>query len=104
MDKFVSLGIVVAKRETQVHLVLLEASTEYKEMVGNSLLYFYVLATALQLKTPLPPYLPPAERARKQLMLQLRDTSLHSEGHYMLYYAFLVLMEDIIRDLDSVWI
>ncbi|KAJ8663220.1 hypothetical protein O0I10_001397 [Lichtheimia ornata] len=101
MDKFVSLGIVVAKRETQIHLVLLEASTEYKEMVGNSLLYFYVLASALQLKTPLPPYLPPAERARKQLMLQLQDTSLHSEGHYMIYYAYLVLMEDVIRDLDS---
>lgn len=37
-------------------------------MVGNVILYFSVLASAFRLKSPLPPYLPPAEKARQRLV------------------------------------
>jgi hypothetical protein len=37
-------------------------------MVGNIILYFSTLASAFRLKAPLPPYLPPAEKARQQLV------------------------------------
>ena len=37
-------------------------------MVGNIILYFSTLASAFRLKAPLPPYLPPAEKARQRLV------------------------------------
>ena len=37
-------------------------------MVGNIILYFSTLASAFRFKAPLPPYLPPAEKARQQLV------------------------------------
>ena len=37
-------------------------------MVGNIILYFSTLASAFRLKAPLPPYLPPAEKARQELV------------------------------------
>lgn len=45
---------------------------ERREMVGNVLLYFSLLASALTLKTPLPAYLPPASEARLALVRKLR--------------------------------
>ena len=41
---------------------------ERREMVGNIILYFSTLASAFRFKAPLPPYLPPAEKARQQLV------------------------------------
>jgi hypothetical protein len=79
------------------------------DLVGNVVLYFYVLASALQLKTPLPPYLPPADMARKQLISRLSTTGttigyLHdaSFSSYMTYYAYVVLMETLLYDMDQV--
>ena len=37
-------------------------------MVGNIILSFTLLASAFRLKAPLPPYLPPTERARERLV------------------------------------
>ncbi len=37
-------------------------------MVGNIILYFSTLASAFQLKMPLPPYLPQAEASRQRLV------------------------------------
>ncbi|KAI8340479.1 Fusaric acid resistance protein-like-domain-containing protein [Chlamydoabsidia padenii] len=83
------------------------------DMVGNVVLYFYVLASALQLKTPLPPYLPPADMARKQLMARLQSSAtatttttdttiahLH-DASYMAYYAYVILMETMLYDMDQ---
>jgi hypothetical protein len=91
----------------------------WMDMVGNVVLYFYVLASALQLKTPLPPYLPPADMARKQLMGRLQSSAattdttiahLHdassssssSSSSYMAYYAYIILMETMLYDMDQV--
>lgn len=39
-------------------------------MVGNVILYFSTLSAAFRLKAPLPPYLPPAEKSRQELVSQ----------------------------------
>ncbi|KAI8355558.1 hypothetical protein BD560DRAFT_407182 [Blakeslea trispora] len=121
LDKFLSIRIIILKDvwATQVRRdLMLPASQELMEMAGSVLLYFYLLASALQLKTPLPPYLPPAEKAREKLMLKLQqmpkipadlkknnDFTASSEAVkdecYMVYYAYVVMMESIIIELDK---
>lgn len=121
LDKFLSMRIVILKDvwATQVRRdLMLPASQELMEMAGSVLLYFYLLASALQLKTPLPPYLPPAEKAREMLMLKLqqlpkitadlkKNNSPNSNDSvkdecYMVYYAYVIMMESIIIELDKV--
>ncbi|EIE87122.1 hypothetical protein RO3G_11833 [Rhizopus delemar RA 99-880] len=120
LDKFLSIRIVILKDiwATQVRKdLMLPASKELMEMAGSVLLYFYLLASALQLKTPLPPYLPPAEKAREMLMLKLQqlpkitsdlkknndynDSEAVKDECYMVYYAYVVMMESIIIELDK---
>ncbi|KAI8080547.1 Fusaric acid resistance protein-like-domain-containing protein [Thamnidium elegans] len=118
LDNFLSLRIVILKDVWAIHIrhnFLLPASQEFMEMAGNVFLYFYLLASALQLKTPLPPYLPPAEKTRRLLMSRLQQLQVVMEGSiqsvelseekrdecYIVYYAYVVLMENIIRELDS---
>ncbi|KAJ1977635.1 hypothetical protein H4R35_002221 [Dimargaris xerosporica] len=45
---------------------------ERANLVGCTLLYFYILASALLLKTPLPPFLPPIGQAHKKLVDKVR--------------------------------
>ncbi|KAI8049144.1 uncharacterized protein B0P05DRAFT_563912 [Gilbertella persicaria] len=122
LDKFLSIRIVIMKDvwATQVRRdLMLPASQELMEMAGSVLLYFYLLASALQLKTPLPPYLPPAEKAREKLMLKLQQlpkisadlkkNNCYSGSNndavkdecYMVYYAYVIMMESIIIELDK---
>ncbi|OAD76278.1 hypothetical protein PHYBLDRAFT_186217 [Phycomyces blakesleeanus NRRL 1555(-)] len=114
LDKFLSIRIVVLKDvwTTQVRgKFILPANKELMEMAGNVLLYFYLLASALQLKTPLPPYLPPAEKARTRLVSKLQtlphNKSALSLNHlsandecFMVYYAYVMMMENVIVELD----
>ncbi|KAI8047969.1 Fusaric acid resistance protein-like-domain-containing protein [Gilbertella persicaria] len=117
LDKLLAMRIVILKDVWAIHVrrnFLTPAANEFMEMAGNVFLYFYLLASALQLKTPLPPYLPPAEKARQQLMKKLQHIPSHLEEHmrtwpeekqdepYMIYYAYVVLMENIIRELELV--
>ncbi|KAJ3078074.1 diacylglycerol O-acyltransferase 1, partial [Quaeritorhiza haematococci] len=91
------------------------------ELVGTILLTFYVLSGALSLKLPLPPQLPNAEGPRKRLVKRLRRSFARSGGDYygggsrepghggnlrmrsefLYYYAYVLGMDDIIRDLAS---
>ncbi|KAI8975119.1 hypothetical protein BDF20DRAFT_876954 [Mycotypha africana] len=127
LDKLLSIRIVVLKDvwATQVrHDLMAPVRRELMEMAGCVLLYFYLLASALQLKTPLPPYLPPAEKARESLMMKLQQlpkitadvnkvscsdsnctnnvrSSNGSDDCYMVYYAYVIMMESIIIELDE---
>ena len=69
------MRIAVTKEEWYTSIrrnFLIPITKERKDLVGNVLLYFYILAAALILKTPLPPYLPPAEKAKnKKMLLQI---------------------------------
>ena len=78
-------------------------------MVGNVLLYFYTIASALRLKTPLPPYLPPANNARMRLIQKIRQLPVvqnkvvmteENDERYIFYYAYALVMEDVIRELE----
>lgn len=112
VDRFLSMRTVMLKDawydEVQ-HDFMTPVAHERKEMVGNVLLYFYLLASALRLKTPMPPYFPPARKAWKSLLDQLCEMPiakskklLEKENVYVFYYAYVTLMEDIIRELDKV--
>lgn len=111
-DKFGSMRTVILKdqwfEQVQTDLIV-PVSRERREMVGNVLLYFYILASAMRLKTPLPPYLPPARKAWESLILRLRQLpvvqskELIEKDHvYLFYYAYVTVVEDIIRELDKV--
>ncbi len=65
-------------------------------MVGNIILYFSTLASAFRLKAPLPPYLPPAEKARQQLV------SIHCSFLSRMLSIKLVKKVEAIRRLDVV--
>ncbi|KAJ1968952.1 hypothetical protein IWQ62_000931 [Dispira parvispora] len=53
-------------------LFLKGCSQEHAQLVGCILLYFYILASACQLKTPLPAFLPPLRRAHTKLVQRMR--------------------------------
>lgn len=66
-------------------------------MAGNIILYFSTLASAFRLKAPLPPYLPPAEKARQQLV------SIHHISLFLLSLMMLVHKKvEALRRLDVV--
>ncbi len=93
-------------------------------MVGNVILYFSVLASAFRLKSPLPPYLPPAEDSRLRLVsmpLLARSRTLTTRGPYqveairkldvvrnrdvkgsrhLLFFAYALTMKAVIQELD----
>lgn len=111
-DKFASMRTVILKdawfEDVQADFIV-PVSKERREMVGNVLLYFYILASAMHLKTPLPPYLPPARKAWESLIIRLRQLPivqskqlLEKDHVYLFYYAYVTVLEDIIRELDKV--
>ncbi|KAI8081545.1 Fusaric acid resistance protein-like-domain-containing protein [Halteromyces radiatus] len=111
VDKFLSMRTLILKDawfdEVQRDFVI-PVSHERRQLVGNVLLYFYLLASALRLKTPLPPYFPPARQAWKDLLSHLRHLPTVEHQHllekdhvYIYYYAYVTMMEDIIRELDK---
>lgn len=111
-DKFASMRTVILKDEwfEQVqHDFIMPVTNERRELVGNILLYFYILASAMRLKTPLPPYLPPARMAWESLILRLRQLPivqskqlLEKDHVNLFYYVYVTVLEDIIRELDKV--
>jgi len=74
-------------------------------MVGNVILYFSVLASAFRLKAPMPPYLPPAERAQQRLVDAMRrlDVVKNREAkgsRQLLFFAYALTMKGVIQELD----
>jgi len=74
-------------------------------MAGNIILYFSTLASAFRLKAPLPPYLPPAEKARQQLVEAIRRLDVVRNrdikgSRQLLYFAYALTMKGITQELD----
>ncbi|RCI05716.1 hypothetical protein CU098_007131 [Rhizopus stolonifer] len=111
VDRFLSMRSVMSKdawHDQVHHEFMAPVAHERREMTGNILLYFYLLASALRLKTPMPPYFPPAKKAWEQLLLHLKKSPvaqsngmIEQENGYIFYYAYVTLMEDVIRELDK---
>ncbi|KAG8745217.1 hypothetical protein FRC10_008529 [Ceratobasidium sp. 414] len=73
--------------------------------VGNVILYFSTLSAAFQLKTPLPPYLPPAEQARQKLVDAVRQLDIVKNkeikaSKHLLFFAYVLLMGGVIKELE----
>ncbi|KAG0318433.1 hypothetical protein BGZ97_003784 [Linnemannia gamsii] len=112
LDRFLSMRLVITKDEwieSARRDFIVPVNRERREMVGNVLLYFYTLASALRLKTPLPPYLPPANNARLRLIQKIRQLPVvqnkvvmaeDSDERYVFYYAYALVMDDVIRELE----
>jgi hypothetical protein len=76
---------------------IIPVNKERREMVGNVILSFSVLSSAFQLKKPLPPYLPPAERSRQRLVEALKELPIVKErkvqsSRQLLYFAYAMMM------------
>lgn len=75
-------------------------------MVGNVILYFYTLSAGFRLRTPMPPYLPPAEPARQRLVDAIRDLdvvkrrSVRGGSRHLLFFAYALAMQEVIAELD----
>ncbi|KAH9053366.1 Fusaric acid resistance protein-like-domain-containing protein [Lactarius vividus] len=84
---------------------ILPVNKERREMVGNIILYFSTLASAFRFKAPLPPYLPPAEQARQQLVIAIRNLDVVKNreikgSRQLLYFAYALTMQGITQELD----
>ncbi|KAK8854671.1 hypothetical protein IAR55_003410 [Kwoniella newhampshirensis] len=79
---------------------------ERREMAGNVILYFYTLSAGFRLRTPLPPYLPPAEKARQRLVVAIRSLdvvkrkSVRGGGRHLLFFAYALAMQEVIVELE----
>ena len=77
-----------------------------REMVGNVLLFFYILASAFHLKSPLPPYMPPASQCRVVLLEQIRALpvvkrrQVRGGTEYLLFYSYALAMKEVIQELE----
>ncbi|KAF9976229.1 hypothetical protein BGZ73_008936 [Actinomortierella ambigua] len=112
LDRFLSMRLVITQDrwvESARRDFIVPVNRERREMVGNVLLYFYTLASALRLKTPLPPYLPPANQARRRLIHKIRQLPVvqnkavltaEDDVRYIFYYAYVLVMDDVIRELE----
>ncbi|KAF9306088.1 hypothetical protein BGZ74_007678 [Mortierella antarctica] len=112
LDRFLSMRLVITKDqwlESARRDFIVPVNKERREMVGNVLLYFYTIASALRLKTPLPPYLPPANNARLRLIRKIRQLPVvqnkvvmteDNDERYIFYYAYALVMDDVIRELE----
>ncbi|ORY35739.1 hypothetical protein BCR39DRAFT_511847 [Naematelia encephala] len=77
-----------------------------REMAGNVILYFYTLSAGFRLRSPMPPYLPPAEHARQRLVEAIRNLdvvkrrSVRGGGRHLLFFAYALAMQEVIAELE----
>ncbi|TFY71629.1 hypothetical protein EVG20_g1380 [Dentipellis fragilis] len=108
LDKLHSMRCVTTREEWYTDVrrdFILPVNKERREMVGNIILYFYTLGSAFRLKAPLPPYLPPAEKARQHLVDAIRklDVVKHRDikgSRQLLFFAYALTMRGITQELD----
>ncbi|GJN88427.1 hypothetical protein Rhopal_001393-T1 [Rhodotorula paludigena] len=87
---------------------VLPVNRERRELVGNVVLYFSLLSSAVMLKSPMPAFLPPAAEARERLILKLRELEIvkrrlvRGGSESLLYYAYALSMKDVISQLNEV--
>lgn len=82
---------------------IIPAQAERRAMVGNVLLLFGLLSTAIELKSPMPPFLPPAEQARERLLTRVRALATDENPHHeFLFFAYAVAMKNVIRQLEII--
>ncbi|KAG5637037.1 hypothetical protein H0H81_006032 [Sphagnurus paluster] len=74
-------------------------------MVGNIILSLSTLASAFRLKAPLPPYLPPVEKARQRLVDAIRRLDVVKNrdatgSRQLLFFAYALTMKGVTEELE----
>ncbi|CBQ71786.1 related to BRE4-protein involved in endocytosis [Sporisorium reilianum SRZ2] len=110
LDKLHSMRCVTTRQDWYRHVrrdFVIPVNAERREMVGNVLLYFYTLGSAFHLKSPVPPYFPPAGQCRVRLLERIRELpvvkrrAVRGSSAYLLFYSYALAMKDVIDQLDS---
>lgn len=95
LDRFESIRLSIGKKEFRLQPTQPEINSLVQELIGQVLLYFYVLSGAMQLKTPLPPQLPDISGARERFIQGVqRFQNEQSDSMYLAY-----VLEEIIDEL-----
>lgn len=109
LDRMHSMRCVTTKEEWHKNVrrdFIIPVNKERREMVGNIILSFTLLASAFRLKAPLPPYLPPAERARQRLVEAIRNLEVVKNrevkaSRQLLYFAYAMTMQGVTQELET---
>ncbi|TIB78009.1 hypothetical protein E3Q23_00950 [Wallemia mellicola] len=112
------LGMVSQPQNTYARQFIDQFKVERRELVGNVLLFFSVIASSFHSKSPLPPYLPPANKARQNLMDKIQSVSctdtrpststkdtnyleMQSSTSHLLVFAYALCMRSLINELET---
>lgn len=85
--------------------IFLSSPSLSQTQVGNVLLYFYTIGSAFRLKSPIPPYLPPASEARLRLLESIRQLpvikrrTVRGSSEYLLFYSYALAEKGIEKEL-----
>ncbi|KAJ3563310.1 hypothetical protein NP233_g9021 [Leucocoprinus birnbaumii] len=109
LDRLHSMRCVTTKEEWHKSVrrdFIIPVNKERREMVGNIILSFTLLASAFRLKEPLPPYLPPAERARQRLVEAIRNLDVVKNrevkvSRQLLFFAYAMTMQGVTQELET---
>ncbi|KXN90635.1 hypothetical protein AN958_03875 [Leucoagaricus sp. SymC.cos] len=109
LDRLHSMRCVTTKEEWYTSVrrdFIIPSNKERREMVGNIILSFTLLASAFRLKAPLPPYLPPVERARQRLVDAIRNLDVVKNrevkgSKQLLYFAYAMTMQGVTQELET---
>ncbi|KAG1725283.1 Fusaric acid resistance protein-like-domain-containing protein [Suillus paluster] len=108
LDRMHSIRCVTTREEWVASVrkdFILPVNKERREMVGNIVLYFSILASAFRLKAPLPPYLPPAEASREHLVNAIRKLDVVRNrdvkaSRQLLFFAYALTMKGVTQELE----
>ncbi|KAJ7590150.1 Fusaric acid resistance protein-like-domain-containing protein [Mycena floridula] len=108
LDKLHSMRCVTTREEWYTSVrqdFILPVNKERHEMVGNIILYLSVLSSAFSLKAPLPPYLPPAEKSRQNLVDAIRKLDVVRNrdvkgSRQLLFFAYALTMKGVTVELE----
>ncbi|KAH8916369.1 hypothetical protein BT69DRAFT_783971 [Atractiella rhizophila] len=110
LDLFHSIQCVVSRDSWHQNVIMdfvIPVNKYRREMVGNVILFFSLLASTVWLKTPMPPYLPPCALSRQRLANKIRklpvvrQRAVRGSPDYLLYFAYVVAMKQVIDELED---
>ncbi|KAL9940673.1 hypothetical protein V8E36_000161 [Tilletia maclaganii] len=108
LDKLHSMRCVTARDAWHKNVrrdFVIPVNAQRREMVGNVLLFFWMLGSAFHLKTPMPPYMPPVKSSREALIARIRELpavkrrAIRGSSEYLLFYSYVLAMKDVIDQL-----
>ncbi|KAF9478625.1 hypothetical protein BDN70DRAFT_808498 [Pholiota conissans] len=105
LDKLHSMRCVTTREECVRQDFIVPVNKERREMVGNIMLSFSILAASFRLKAPLPPYLPPVEKSRLRLVEAIRKLDVVKKrdakiSQQLLFFAYALTMKGVTMELE----